>query len=107
MSKLIPTSRTGKFYALVALLLVGAALTMLLHSQAHAAPYANPFWANNSPSPESAIKMVSDLAMSPEGVDVRTGELMWDHFLFRTPGLVADNIFAVGCNEIPSGLTKT
>jgi RHS repeat-associated protein len=50
--------------------------------------------------------MVSDLAISPEGVDVRTGELMWDHFLFRTPGLVADNIFAIRWRSMISGASQ-
>jgi hypothetical protein len=106
MSHLIPSSRTGKVCALLVLILVGGALTTLMHQRAEAAPYVNPFWANNSPSPESAIKMVSDLAMSPEGVDVRTGEMMWDHFLFKTPGVLADNIFAIRWRSMISGSSQ-
>ena len=106
MSKLIPTTRAGQLYAIVALILVGAALVSLFQERAHAAPYVNPFWANASPSQESAIDMVSGLAMTPEGVDARTGELMWDHFLFRTPGVVQDNVFAIRWRSMNGGSTQ-
>ena len=66
-------------------------LLMLLPGRAEGSSYANPWWSNNSASPESAIGLVASRAMSPEGVDLRTGEWIYDHELFTTPGLVADN----------------
>jgi len=85
MSKLI-RSRKGRF-ALLTLLACGVAISVAFIRQAQAAPYATPFWASNSPSPESPVAMVASRAIVCESgdataagsklsVDVRTGELL-------------------------------
>ncbi|HEX5030250.1 MAG TPA: RHS repeat-associated core domain-containing protein [Candidatus Eisenbacteria bacterium] len=104
------------------LLLCGFVLGFVLYRQAIAAPYVNPFWAQNSPSQESAICDVASRAMSCESakcggkccdvtVDVRTGELFWDKVLFTMPGVVQDNVFAIrwrsmigGASQLGSGM---
>ena len=91
--------------ALTGLVFAGALLWLFL-STAHAAPYVNPWWTNLSTSPESSLPYIANLGMSPEGVDVRTGELMWDHFLFRTPGMIRDNVFALRWRSMISGVTQ-
>lgn len=106
MSRLIPQTREARVAALTILLFVAAMLGFVFVRTAQAAPYVNPFWTNGSPSQESAIPEVAKLAMSPEGVDVRTGELFWDHFLFRTPGLLEDNVLAIRWRSMISGSSQ-
>ncbi|MFI5403787.1 MAG: hypothetical protein ACHQ1G_12690, partial [Planctomycetota bacterium] len=115
MSKLIRSPR-GRF-ALLALVFCGVAISLWFQLEARGAPYVNPFWANNSPSQESAIGMVAERAMVCESgdakaaggrlyVDVRTGELFYDLFLFDTPGVVEDNVFALRWRSMISGSTQ-
>ncbi len=105
MSKLVHTTK-GRIITLGTLLVLGLALTLTLVQRAESAPYANPFWGNASASPESAIGSVANLAISPEGVDMRTGELFWDHFLFRTPGVRGDLSFAFRWRSMINGSSQ-
>ena len=70
------------------------------------AAYSTPFWTQGSTSQESAIAAQAALAMSPEGVDVRTGELFWTQPLFSSPGRVDDNVFALNWRSMRSGVTQ-
>jgi len=115
MSKLIRSPR-GRL-ALLTLLFCGVAISVAFQLRAQAAPYVNPFWTNGSSSQESAIDMVADRAIVCESgnakaagsrlsVDVRTGELFYDLFLFSTPGVVEDNVFALRWRSMISGSTQ-
>jgi len=115
MSKLIRSPR-GRL-ALFTLLFCGIGISILIVREVRAAPYSNPFWTNNSSSPESAIEMVADLAMVREAVpstaagsrisvDARTGELFYDLELMRMPGVVEDNVFAIRWRSMLSGSTQ-
>ena len=115
MSKIIG-SRKGRL-ALLTMLVAGIAVSVALMREAHAAPYVNPFWANNSVSPESPVAMVASLALVREGercnpstgtilVDARTGELFFDHMLFKTPGLLEDNVFSLRWRSMISGSSQ-
>jgi RHS repeat-associated protein len=104
MSKIIRSPK-GRL-ALLTLLAAGIVVSVALMHEAQAAPYVNPFWTNTSPSIESALDYKAALAMTPEGVDARTGELFWDYELFRTPGYVEDNIFAIRWRSMLAGTTQ-
>ncbi|MHC4163704.1 MAG: hypothetical protein ACYSUM_16375, partial [Planctomycetota bacterium] len=117
MSRLLPKTAEGRALALMGLLGGAVFLTFFLSRAALATPYANPFWFNNSPSQESALCDVQKLAMSCESqrcgvqccdvtVDVRTGELFWDKVLFRTPGVLEDNVFAIRWRSMISGSSQ-
>jgi len=126
MSKFIRSAKgrvTLYFVALSAFV-----LGFVLYRQALAAPYTDPFWTNNSPSQESAICDVASRAMACESskcgtgscgggcggcgkccdvtVDVRTGELFWDKVLFKMPGVVEDNVFAIRWRSMISGASQ-
>ena len=94
------------YVALIVLMVLGVLLSVLFQERAEAAPYVNPFWANNSASPETAIAHIANLAMSPEGVDMRTGELFWDHFLFRMPGVLQDKVFSLRWRSMIGGSSQ-
>jgi hypothetical protein len=115
MSKLI-CSPKGRL-ALLTLIFCGVALSVLFYRDAQAAPYVNPFWTNASPSQESAIDMVADRAIICESgdataaggrlsIDLRTGEVFYDLFLFDTPGVVEDNVFALRWRSMISGSSQ-
>jgi len=118
MSKYLPKSAEGRALAIVGLFVAAVLAVFMVQRAALAAPYANPFWVNNSGSPESALPSVANLAIVTEGkrcrsdscgrvrVDVRTGEFFWDHVLFRTPGLVQDNVFAIRWRSMIGGASQ-
>jgi len=89
---------------LAGLLAIG--ITWWIAHGAHAAAYSDPFWSNNSSSPETAIPMIASLAMTEEGVDARTGELFWHHHLFTTPGVLGENVFGLTWRSMVSGRTQ-
>jgi len=73
-----------------------------------AATYANPFWGNTSLSPECACANCpceGPPEWSPEGVNLRTREFVWDHFLFRVPGMVEDHAFSIRWRSTIDGET--
>ena len=106
MPKLIAIASRGKnrYFAIAFVLALG--LVWWNARPARGAPYVNPFWANGSPSQESAIATVANRAMSPEGVDLRTGELFWNHYLFRTPGVVGDMVFSFTWRSMITGSSQ-
>jgi len=118
MPRLVPRSGEGRAAAAVVAVFVVLVLLGVIHRLAVAAPYTNPFWSNASSSAESAVPHVADLAMVQEGnkcrsdscgefrVDVRTGELFWDHFMFDTRGVEGDHVFALRWRSMISGSTQ-
>jgi len=119
-----PNGRVTVYFVALCAFVLG----FVLYRQAIAAPYVNPFWANNSPSQESAICEVASRAMACESakcgtgscgtgcagcgrccdvtVDVRTGELFWDKVLLTTPGVVEDNVFSIRWRSMIGGASQ-
>ena len=72
--------------------------------------YVNPFWTQNSTSPEcgscSGCGCPKPSEWSPEGVSYRTGELKLDHFLFSTPGVLGSHAFALRWRSMNGGVSQ-
>ena len=106
MPRLVAASVKGPRKFVLLAVVVSACLALFFAQRAQAAAYVNPFWANVSASQESAISMVSERAMSPEGVDLRTGELFWNHYLLRTPGVIDDLVFSFTWRSMIAGSSQ-
>ena len=95
----------------VALLLCLVALVPILllsHGRAEAAPYADPWWTSNSPSPECACESCGCERPSEwyQGVSVRTGELALTIPLFSTPGLHGEHEFSLRFRSMNTGVSE-
>lgn len=95
--------------ALVPLAILAITLSPRIDT-AESATYTSPLWSNISPSMECGLcddcVCPAPSEWSPEGVSMRTGDLVWDHFLFSTPGKVGEFNFSLRWRAMVDGQSQ-